>query len=180
MKFCPHCGSAINIVIPDGDNRERHVCSACDAIHYQNPRIIAGCLPVWEDKVLLCQRAIEPRKGYWTLPAGFMELGETTEQAALRETAEEAQAIVKAVQLYAVFNLPHINQVYVMYRAELLKPEFSSGIESLDTRLLTEEEIPWGDLAFETMRLSLEYFFQDRSNGQFQFRSTDILRPTPR
>ena len=177
MKFCPQCGSAISIVVPEGDNRERHVCSACDAIHYQNPRIIAGCIPVWEDKVLLCKRAINPRKGYWTLPAGFMELGETTEQAAIRETLEEAEADVQTDELYAVFNLPHINQVYMMYRSVLLKPEFSSGIESLDVRLFSEHEIPWDELAFETMRMSLEYFFKDRQAGSYIFRSTDISKP---
>ena len=171
MKFCPQCGSAISIVVPEGDNRERHVCSACDAIHYQNPRIIAGCIPVWEDKVLLCKRAINPRKGYWTLPAGFMELGETTEQAAIRETLEEAEADVQTDELYAVFNLPHINQVYMMYRSVLLKPEFSSGIESLDVRLFSEHEIPWDELAFETMRMSLEYFFKDRQAGSYIFLS---------
>jgi len=177
MNFCPQCGSAINVVVPDGDNRERHVCSSCELIHYQNPRIIAGCIPVWEDRVLLCKRAISPRKGFWTLPAGFMELGETTEQAAIRETLEEAQAIVKTDELYAVFNLPHINQVYTMYRAALLKPEFSSGIESLETRLFEEHEIPWDDLAFETMQLSLEYYFKDRAQGEFKFRTTDITKP---
>lgn len=180
MQFCPHCGNAINIVIPDGDNRERHVCSVCDVIHYQNPRIIAGCIPIWEEKVLLCKRAIEPRKGFWTLPAGFMELGETTEQAAIRETLEEAEAVVKTDELYAVFNLPHINQVYMMYRSALLKPEFSSGIESLEVRLFAEHEIPWDELAFETMRMSLEYFFKDRQSGSYIFRSTDINKPTSR
>ena len=177
MNFCPQCGNAINIIVPEGDNRERHVCSSCDTIHYQNPRIIAGCIPVWEDKVLLCKRAINPRKGFWTLPAGFMELGETTEQAALRETLEEAETVVRAIELYSVFNLPHINQVYMIYRSELLKPEFSSGVESLETRLFEEHEIPWAELAFVTMRLSLEYYFQDRAAGQFKFRSTDIHRP---
>lgn len=180
MKYCPQCGNQTQLTIPDGDNRHRDVCDSCDLIHYQNPRIIAGCIPVWEDKILLCKRAINPRKGYWTLPAGFMELGETTEQAALRETLEEAQAIVQTDELYAVFNLPHINQVYMMYRSALLKPEFSSGIESLDTRLFAEHEIPWDELAFETMRLSLEFYFKDRSDGAFTFRSTDIVGPTLR
>ncbi|HAI97575.1 MAG: NUDIX hydrolase [Cycloclasticus sp.] len=177
MKFCPQCGNKTVSLIPEGDNRVRDVCDSCDLIHYQNPRIIAGCIPVWEDKVLLCQRAIHPQKGFWTLPAGFMELAETTEQAAIRETLEEAEALVQTEELYAVFNLPHINQVYMMYRSVLLKPEFSSGIESLDVRLFAEHEIPWGDLAFETMRLSLEYYFQDRKAGTFKFRSTDINKP---
>lgn len=106
-----------------------------------------------------------------------MELGETSEQAALRETQEEAHAIVKADELYAVFNLPHINQVYMMYRSALLRPEFASGIESLETRLFEEHEIPWGELAFETMQLSLEYYFKDRAQGEFRFRATDITEP---
>jgi len=174
MKFCPQCGNKTESIIPDGDNRVRDVCDACELIHYQNPRIIAGCIPVWDDKVLLCKRAIHPRKGFWTLPAGFMELGETTEQAAIRETLEEAEAIVQTEELYAVFNLPHINQVYMIYRSALLKPEFSSGIESLEVRLFAEHEIPWGDLAFETMQLSLKYYFQDKKAGAFKFRSADI------
>lgn len=177
MQYCPQCGNKTESKIPEGDNRHRDVCDACDLIHYKNPRIIAGCIPVWEDKILLCKRAIEPRKGFWTLPAGFMELGETTEQAAIRETLEEAEAVVQTHELYAVFNLPHINQVYMMYRSALLKPEFSSGIESLDVQLFSEQEIPWGDLAFKTMRMSLEYYFEDRKAGSFKFRSTDVERP---
>lgn len=180
MNYCPQCGDKTQSAIPEGDNRLRDVCPSCESIHYQNPRIIAGCVPVWEDKVLLCKRAINPREGFWTLPAGFMELDETTEQAAVRETLEEANAVVAVDQLYAVFNLPHINQVYIMYRATLLKPEFSSGVESLETRLFEEHEIPWDDLAFETIRLSLEYFFQDRQLGTFKFRATDITKPTLR
>ncbi len=179
MNFCPQCGSETELSVPEGDNRERDVCYSCDSIHYQNPRIIAGCIPVWEDKVLLCKRAISPRKGYWTLPAGFMELAETTEQAAIRETLEEAGAVVKTESLYALFNLPHIGQVYMIYRSALLKPEFESGIESLDTRLFSEDEIPWDDLAFPTMRLSLEYYFKDRADGSFTFRSTDIVKHRP-
>lgn len=174
MKFCSNCGQSIQLIIPEGDSRQRHVCGSCDTIHYQNPRIIAGCLPVWEDKVLLCKRAINPRKGFWTLPAGFMEIGETIEQAAIRETLEEANAVVKTDQLYALFNLPHIAQVYMIYRSSLPVPEFSSGVESLETRLFTEQEIPWDELAFETMRLSLKYYFEDRARGEFSFRSTDI------
>lgn len=174
MKFCSNCGSPTQILIPEGDNRERHCCSECGAIHYQNPRIIAACIPVWEDQVLMCKRAIEPRLGYWTLPAGFMELGETTEQAAARETEEEANALVEIGDLFAVFNLPHIAQVYMVYRAQLLRPEFSATDESLEVVLMREHEIPWSDLAFETMRRSLKYFFEDRAVGDFQFRTEHI------
>lgn len=174
MKFCSDCGSPTQILIPEGDNRERHCCSECGTIHYQNPRIIAACIPVWEDQVLMCKRAIEPRLGYWTLPAGFMELGETTEQAAARETEEEAHALVEIGDLFAVFNLPHIAQVYMVYRAQLLRPEFSATDESLEVVLMREREIPWSDLAFETMRRSLKYFFEDRAAGNFQFRTEHI------
>jgi len=178
MKYCPQCGEETQRSIPEGDNRQRDVCASCDSIHYQNPRIIAGCIPVWQDKVLLCKRAISPRKGYWTLPAGFMELEETVEQAAIRETLEEAGAVVEAEELYALFNIPQIGQVYMIYRTAMLKPEFASGIESLDTRLFSEAEIPWDEMAFPAMRLSLEYFFKDRAGGSFSFRSTDLVRPT--
>ncbi|KXJ44610.1 MAG: ADP-ribose pyrophosphatase [Cycloclasticus sp. Phe_18] len=178
MKYCPQCGNKTESKTPAGDNQVRDVCDSCDLVHYQNPRIIAGCIPVWGDKVLLCKRAINPRKGFWTLPAGFMELGETTEQAAIRETLEEAEASVQVQELYAVFNLPHIDQVYVMYRSALLKPEFSSGVESIEVRLFAEHEIPWDELAFETMRMSLEFYFEDRKAGLFKFRSADINKPS--
>ncbi|ORU90697.1 MAG: ADP-ribose pyrophosphatase [Cycloclasticus sp. symbiont of Poecilosclerida sp. M] len=177
MKYCPSCGKETRNVIPQGDNIKRDVCTVCDTIHYQNPRIIAGCIPVWKDQVLLCKRAIEPRKNFWTLPAGFMEIGETIQQAAVRETHEEATAVVKTEQLFAIFNLPHIAQVYMIYRSTLAKPEFASGAESLETRLFSEHEIPWDDLAFETMKLSLEYYFKDKAAGQFKFRVTDIIQP---
>ena len=177
MKFCPSCGHSTERLVPEGDNRERDVCTACDKIHYQNPRIIAGCLVAWEDKVLLCKRAISPRKGYWTLPAGFMEVGETIEQAALRETVEEANAYVKADSLQTIFNLPHIGQVYMIYLSSFLSsPEFSSGPESLETKLFSEDDIPWDELAFETMRLSLKYYFADKAKGAFDFRTTDLYK----
>lgn len=176
IKFCQQCGAATQLLIPEGDNRHRDVCGECETIHYQNPRIIAGCIPVWEDKILLCKRAINPRKGYWTLPAGFMELDETSEEGAIRETYEEAGAKVKPEALYTLFNLPHIGQVYMMYRAQMQSDQFESGVESLETRFFSEDEIPWDDLAFETMFLTLKYYFQDKADGVFQFRSVDILK----
>lgn len=163
-------------MVPQDDNRQRHVCSSCEKIHYKNPRIIAGCLAVWEDKVLLCKRAINPRKGYWTLPAGFMEIDETIEEGAKRETLEEANAKVEIDQLYTIFNLPKIGQVYMIYLSSLSAPEFSSGPESLETRLFSEDEIPWGELSFETMKRSLEYYFSDRKEGRFKLRTTDIYK----
>lgn len=142
MKFCSLCGATVVQRIPDGDNRLRYVCDACHTVHYQNPRIVAGSLPVWDGQVLLCRRAIAPRLGYWTLPAGFMENGETLAQAAARETEEEANARIGDLQLYTLFDLPHISQVYLFFRAELLDLDFSAGDESLEVRLFDEAEIP--------------------------------------
>jgi ADP-ribose pyrophosphatase YjhB (NUDIX family) len=174
MKFCSNCGATLTFTIPPGDNRERHVCNDCDTIHYVNPRIITGCLPVWDDRVLLCLRAINPRKGYWTLPAGFLENGETIAAGAARETEEEANARVADLELYTVFSLPHISQAYMFYRAQLSDLDFSSGEESLDVRLFKEHEIPWDNLAFPVINKSLQYYFEDRRSGQFQFRSEAI------
>lgn len=171
MKFCNQCGQPLMQTIPAGDNRLRHVCSHCHTVHYQNPRIVAGCLPVWGEQVLLCRRAIEPRRGYWTLPAGFMENGETVEQAAVRETLEEACARVRDLNLYTLFDLPHISQVYMMFRAELVDLDFAVGEESLEVRLFTEEEIPWSELAFPTIGRTLEWFFADRRQNLFPVRN---------
>lgn len=176
MKFCSQCGQAVKLEIPAGDNRERHVCSHCDTIHYQNPRIITGTLPILGNQVLLCRRAIEPRYGLWTLPAGFMENGETTEQGASRETWEEARAKVRIKGLYTLFNLPQINQVYFFYRAELTRPEFGAGPESLEVALFHEDEIPWDELAFPVVERTLKHYFSDRKNGLFPVRTEDITR----
>jgi ADP-ribose pyrophosphatase YjhB (NUDIX family) len=150
------------------------VCSDCGTIHYQNPKMVVGCIPEWEDKVLLCRRAIEPKHGLWTLPAGFMENGETTLEGAARETWEEAGARIEMGGLYTLYNLPHINQVYLMFRARLLDLDFKPGIESLETRLFTEAEIPWDEIAFRTVRTTLEQYFDDRRNGTFSFHFGDI------
>jgi ADP-ribose pyrophosphatase YjhB (NUDIX family) len=174
MKFCPECGDPVTQRIPAGDNRLRFVCAHCETIHYQNPRIVAGCLPVWGDQVLLCRRAIEPRRGLWTLPAGFMENGETVQQAAERETFEEACARVRNLSLYTLFDLPHINQVYMLFRAELADLDFSAGEESLDVRLFHECEVPWSDLAFPTIGRTLECFFADRHHADFPVRNEPI------
>lgn len=176
MNYCSHCGSQVVRKIPPQDDRLRYVCEACDAIHYQNPKIVAGCIPVWEDKVLLCKRAIEPRYGYWTLPAGFMELGETSQAAALRETLEEANARVEIIDLFAVFNLPHVNQVYLMFNSNLMDLDFSAGAESQEVALFTEDDIPWQELSFPTIRYSLEFFFDDRKNNRRRLHTGDIIR----
>lgn len=168
MKYCSACGATVTYRIPVGDNRPRFVCDSCETIHYQNPKIVAGVLPTWGEKVLLCRRAIAPRYGLWTLPAGFMENGETTEQAAARETREEANAQVGSLQLYTIVSLPHVSQVYMIYRGELLAENaFAPGVESLETRLFSEAEIPWDALAFQTVRKTLECFFRDRQQDTF-------------
>ncbi|MFT6388008.1 MAG: ADP-ribose pyrophosphatase YjhB (NUDIX family) [Cellvibrionaceae bacterium] len=178
MKFCSICGTSVSWVIPADDNRERHVCDnvSCSAIHYQNPRIITGCLPTLGKRVLLCKRAIEPKYGYWTLPAGFLENGETIEQGALRESWEEAKANLQTTSLYTLFDLPHINQVYFFYKAELADEEFGAGQESLDVRLFTEDEIPWQELAFPVVEETLKYYFEDRKKQEFIFRSQVLSR----
>ena len=148
MKFCSQCGAGVRVGIPGGDNRERHICDNCGTIHYHNPKIVAGCIPSWKGKVLLCRRAIEPRHGLWTVPAGFMENGETTYQGAARETLEEANARVDVQGLYLTVNLPRINQVYLLFRARLLDLDFSAGEESLEVALFAPEQVPWKELAF--------------------------------
>ena len=163
--------------VPDGDNRERHVCDSCGVIHYVNPRIIAGTLPTYEGKVLLCRRAIEPRKGYWTLPAGFMENGETSAEAAARETIEEAEAEVNLHGLYTVFNLPHISQVYLFYRADVIDGKFGAGVESLESQLFEEQDIPWDELAFPTIHRTLKLYFEDRKTELYPVRSEDLRPP---
>ncbi|MCP5143584.1 MAG: NUDIX hydrolase [Gammaproteobacteria bacterium] len=177
MKFCSQCGSArIEHVVPMGDSRPRHVCPECATIYYQNPKIVAGCLPVYGDRVLLCRRAIEPRHGFWTLPAGFMENEETTVEAAMRETREEANANVEIEQLYTLINLPHVSQVYMMYRAKLLDLDFHPGAESLEVALFTEDTLPWNALAFPTVAQTLRFYFEDRQRQDFLFRAGDIVR----
>jgi len=162
--------------VPTGDNRERFVCEHCETVHYQNPRVVTGCLPVLGDRVLLCRRGIEPRAGFWTLPAGFLENGETTREGALRETLEEACARVSDACLYTVFSLPHISQIYMFYRAELLDTGFKAGDETLDVALFHETEVPWDDLAFPVVTRTLEHFFRDLPAREFPVRSEEIRR----
>jgi len=175
MEFCNLCGSPVVLRQPEDDNRDRFVCTACNEIHYENPKLIVGSLPIWEDKVLLCKRAIEPRHGLWTLPAGFMENGETTSEAAARETLEEANARINIHDLYTMYNLPHINQVHLLFRANLLDLDFYPGIESLEVRLFEEKDIPWDLLAFRPIKITLQHYFADRTGGEFPFRITDLF-----
>ena len=181
MKFCSACGAdRIESRIPAGDNLPRFVCAACGTIHYQNPKVVVGCLPEWEDRVLLCRRAIEPRRGLWTLPAGFLENGETVIAGAARETLEEASARVEMGDLYTMISLPHISQIYVMFRARLVDLDFGPGPESLEVRLFREDEIPWEDIAFRTIGRTLRNFFLDRRLGAFPTRVSTLERRTPR
>jgi len=175
MKFCIHCGNENHHSIPQGDSRKRAICRQCGHIHYENPKIICGSLPVFEDKVLLCKRAIQPRLGLWTLPAGFMENEETLQEGAQRESWEEARARLQNLQLYTIFNLPDINQVYMLFKSDLIAGEHAPGEESIETRLYTEHEIPWGALAFPTIKKTLEHYFEDRKNGHFPLRIEDLI-----
>lgn len=185
MKFCSECAHPVALIVPEGDNRLRYVCAQCDAIHYQNPKLVIGSIPVWERdgelKVLLCKRAIEPRLGYWTLPAGFMENSETTSEAAMRETEEEAGANIELGELFSLLNVSQAHQVHLFYLARLVDLDFAAGIESLDVRLFAQHEIPWDELAFPTIRTTLELFFADRvkvlEGGHYGFHSQDIVRP---
>jgi ADP-ribose pyrophosphatase YjhB (NUDIX family) len=176
MKFCSVCGTEVRVGIPGGDNRPRHICDRCGTIHYHNPKVVAGCIAHWEDQVLMCRRAIEPRHGLWTVPAGFMENGETTYEGALRETVEEANARVAIDGLFVTVNLPHINQVYMLFRGRLLDLDFSAGEESLDVELMTEQQIPWEEMAFPTVSEALKLYFSDRAEGTFGVHMLDIVR----
>jgi ADP-ribose pyrophosphatase YjhB (NUDIX family) len=177
MKFCSHCGAPVTIKVPPGDTLPRHVCDGCHTIHYQNPRMVVGCIPEWENRILLCRRAIEPRHGLWTVPAGYMENGETTFQGALRETLEEANARVEIGSLYALYNIPHINQVYILFRARLLDMDVSPGAETLEVRFFSENEIPWDKIAFASVRNTLKHYYEDRRNGEYRFHMGTIEPP---
>src|SRR5262249_1483039 len=158
MNFCSHCGQPVALMIPPGDHLPRFVCSSCGTIHYQNPRIIAGCVPEVGGRILLCKRAIEPRLGFWTIPAGFMENNETVQQGAAREALEEALAQVRIGSLLSIVNVLHVQQVHMIFRAELLNQDFGVGPESLEVRLCASDEIPWDDLAFESVRFTLKRY----------------------
>ena len=167
VTFCSACGHTTTSRVPPGDNRLRDCCDHCGAVHYINPRPVVGTIPMWRDQVLLCKRAIEPRLGKWTLPAGFMETGETTADGALRETLEEAGARVKLGPLFSMIDVPHVQQVHIFFRAELLDTHFTAGTESLEVRLFTDSEIPWEEIAFRTVSTTLELYFADRVRGEF-------------
>ena len=175
IKHCRNCGAAVTYRVPDdGDTRERAVCPACGTIHYENPLNVVGTVPVWGEQVLLCRRAIEPRYGLWTLPAGFMELGETIAEGAVRETVEEAGARIELQELFTLLNVVRVGQVHLFYRARLLDTRFDPGPESIEAQLFHEHEIPWDQLAFRTVRETLLRFFADRKAGAFGLHCVDI------
>jgi ADP-ribose pyrophosphatase YjhB (NUDIX family) len=178
LKHCRECGFAVAYRLPDdGDTRERAICTACHTVHYENPLNVVGTVPVWGEsgeQVLLCKRNIEPRRGMWTLPAGFMELGETTAQGAERETQEEAGAQFEMQALFAIMNVARVGQVHLFYRAQLLSTDFDPGHETMEARLFAEAEIPWDDIAFRTVKETLTRYFADRRLGQFGTHVVDI------
>ena len=176
IRYCSDCGTAVVYRLPDdGDTRQRAVCPACGRVHYQNPLNVVGTIPALPDgRVLLCLRAIEPRRGKWTLPAGFMEMGETTARGAERETDEEAGAQIVMGSLFSLVNVQRVGQVHLFYRAELLSEQFNPGYETLEARLFAEDDVPWDELAFRTVKETLRRWFADRRAGQFGFHCVDI------
>ncbi len=175
IKHCRNCGTAVIYRVPDdGDTHQRAVCPACTTIHYENPLNVVGTVPYFGDRVLLCKRNIEPRFGKWTLPAGFLELGETTAQGAVRETIEEAGASIEMEGLFSILNIARVGQVHLFYRARLLNEHFEPGVETIEARLYREEDIPWEDIAFRSVKETLELFFADRRRGQFGIHQLDI------
>lgn len=180
MKYCSSCGQAVSYKVPSNDNRQRYVCDHCDTIHYQNPKVVVGCLPVYDNRILLCRRAIEPRKGYWTLPAGFMENGETSQEGAARETLEEACARVSGLELYTLFDLPHISQLYMFYRADLVAGRYAAGAETLEADLFRLDQLPWEQFAFPVVTRTLRHFAADHEQGCYPIRNEVIKRSMKR
>ncbi len=175
IKHCRDCGSTVVYRIPDdGDTKERAICTSCQIVHYENPLNVVGTVPHLDDRVLLCKRNIEPRRGKWTLPAGFMELGETAAQGATRETDEEAGAQIELEPLFSVLSVPRAGQVHLFYRARLLSDQFHPGYETIEARLFREDEVPWDEIAFRTVRETLLRYFADRRTGNFQVHTVDI------
>lgn len=165
LKFCNQCGASLSYRIPPGDDRSRYVCDDCGTVHYENPKVVVGCVPVWEEKILLCKRAIEPGLGKWTLPAGYLENGETAEEGAIRETFEETGARVEIIQPYSLFHLTFADHIYFMFSARMLSPDFSPGKESLSVDLFNEAKIPWSQIAFSVIGETLKRFLADRGGN---------------
>jgi ADP-ribose pyrophosphatase YjhB (NUDIX family) len=179
MKFCSTCGQPVELRVPPGDNLPRAVCTACGTIHYKNPLVVVGCVPEWQGRILLCRRAIEPRHGFWTMPAGFLENGESLSSAAAREALEEACARVEIGSLLAIVNVLHAHQVHVMFRARLLDGSFGAGVESLEVALFDESQVPWSEIAFPSGNYALRRYFDDRRHGREGLHMTDMERALP-
>jgi ADP-ribose pyrophosphatase YjhB (NUDIX family) len=176
MNYCTHCGGALQLEVPAGDDRPRHCCQACGLVHYRNPKMVVGCIPEWKDRILLCLRAIEPRAGMWTLPAGFLENNETVSEGARREVLEETHADVRDLQPYGLYNIPHISQIYFFFRARLENKSFAPTHESREVRLFRETEVPWDQLAFPVVEKALKRYFKDRRNASYPFHIDIITR----
>jgi ADP-ribose pyrophosphatase YjhB (NUDIX family) len=174
MNFCSNCGEEIILSTPPGDDRPRYLCKSCGTIHYENPKVVVGCIPEKNGKILLCRRAIEPRSGKWTLPAGYLENGETVSQGAKRETYEEAGANILISAPYALFNICHINQIYLIFRGRLVDDHIKAGSESTEVRLFSEKDIPWDQIAFTVIEATLRLYFKDKPSGLFPFHIGDI------
>ncbi len=177
IRFCSQCGATTALKVPPGDDFPRFVCETCEHIHYQNPKIVVGTIPEWEDRILLCRRAIEPGYGQWTLPGGFMENGETVEQGAMRETMEECGAEVDITSLHSVYNIPHISQVYMMFRANMRDSTFTGGAESLAVKLFRHDDIPWDELAFRVIRAIMKHYVDDSARDNLSVHLGTILPP---
>jgi ADP-ribose pyrophosphatase YjhB (NUDIX family) len=177
INYCAQCGERVTLKVPPGDQLPRHVCDACGAIHYQNPKIVAGCLIEWEDKIVLAKRAIDPRLGYWTLPAGFMEIGESVQHAAAREAYEEAEARVEVGEMLSMISVPHIGQVHIFFRAKLIDGNIGVGSESLEVGFYSEAQIPWSELAFPTVKQTLRRYYADKSAGVVRSHVFEIAQP---
>ena len=177
MKYCSNCSAELSWTIPHGEDRHRFYCEQCQFIHYTNPKVVAGAIPIRDDKILLCRRAIEPRAGKWTIPAGYLENGETVEECARRESMEEACASLERMQPYSLLNIAFINQVYFIYLAHLANSDFRAGDESLEVKLFAPEDIPWDELAFQVIKKVLRLYCADLPLVDFPFREVDIAKP---
>lgn len=176
MNYCTNCANLLVRRVPSGDDRTRHVCDACGTIHYQNPKMVVGTIPRYGDEILLCRRAIEPRYGFWTLLAGFLETGESLAEGARRETLEEAGSQVDNLIPFAVFNITFVSQIYFMFLSNMVSSKFSAGHESLEVQLFRESEIPWSDIAFTVIRETLDLYYRDLRTGRFEFHMGDIQK----
>lgn len=174
MKYCSECGAPVQLRVPKDDDRPRFVCRGCGRIHYENPKVVVGCIPEWEDRILLCRRDIEPRKGFWTLPAGYLENGESVVEGARRETLEESGAVMATLEPYMLIDIVYIHQVYLMFRGKMQTPRFQPTPESAEVVLMREDRIPWDRIAFRAIEMTLRYYFKDRVTGSFPFRMRAI------